>query len=215
MQRSGKSIHLNLSIPLTVSRRHRPCRRPRCIFRRLQSPPRRPQDFSTSARAPTGSTISVRRSNRANPPSVERCMPPDGRISDRRAPPVSSSRPSTAPSIPFSLPTQGRGFPTCTLSPPTTTELFQVSAQAKSTIQLQAAKNTLYNIQFGGTDGWATGDILLNISALPPTGGLSAFRTHINGFRAPIGDYVCGYRGYLFNACGRPRFVSSTAPASR
>ena len=80
-----------------------------------------------------------------------------------------------------------------------------VSAK-QSLIQLQAAKNTLYNIQFGGRTT-ATGDILLNISALPPTGGLSAFRTHINGFRAPIGDYVCGYRGYLFNACGRPRFV--------
>ena len=80
-----------------------------------------------------------------------------------------------------------------------------VSAK-QSLIQLQVAKNTLYNIQFGGRTT-ATGDILLNISALPPTGGLSAFRTHINGFRAPIGDYVCGYRGYLFNACGRPRFV--------
>jgi len=87
---------------------------------------------------------------------------------------------------------------------------------AYSLISFAAAANALYHIQFGSRSN-ATADILFNTSVLPAAGGLSAFLTHQNGVRTPIGDYVCGYHDPILTACANPRFVlyNSTAHAMR
>lgn len=72
-----------------------------------------------------------------------------------------------------------------------------------SLVQFDAAKNVPYSIQFGSKTG-AEGDVLANVFAFPPMGGLAVFPTSVAG--PNLGDFICGYRSEA-PACGARQFI--------
>jgi hypothetical protein len=76
----------------------------------------------------------------------------------------------------------------------------------QSLAAFDAHKDEAYSIQIGSKTG-AEGDVYLNMSILPPTGGLSAWLADVNGVPAQGKDYACllGFLGSL--TCGAPTFV--------
>lgn len=77
----------------------------------------------------------------------------------------------------------------------------------QSLVQFNATAGTRYSIQLGSGAEGVTGNINANIFVFPLTGGLSAFLATLNNFRAPPGDYVCGYHMDNLQPCPWPKFV--------